>query len=387
MNQYNNLLTIFILLICSTCAQAQSNFSTVINLPENLNSPNPIGFSGNSIGDGAEIFTDTQLNVSDGGSVGDFFNVSGFNRSGNIEVNISGGTVGSEFNSIRGSTVNISGGTIGDFFSAVENTINISDGTIGTDFFVQDSTVSISGGSLGFGFEISDNSTTNISGGTVDGFRVAFGSIANITEGTVGELQVDNSTVNISGGIVGEFSETFEGTVNLSAGSIGDNFQATESTVNISGGSVGVGFDASDGSTINITGGTIGDNFGVSFGGTVNVSGGNIGAGFSATPGSEVNIFGTEFFLNGTPVEDLILGQTTIISERGENGVLSGLLADGTSFEFDLNDGFDSTLRITRVAGVPEPGSGLILAITSILWLSRRRKKVYARSLSSFQTA
>ena len=130
MNRYNNLLTIFILLICSTCAQAQSNFSTVINLPENLNSPNPIGFSGNSIGDGAEIFTDTQLNVSDGGSVGDFFNVSGFNRSGNIEVNISGGTVGNDFNSISGSSLNISGGTVGDFLNASNNTINVSGGIL-----------------------------------------------------------------------------------------------------------------------------------------------------------------------------------------------------------------------------------------------------------------
>ena len=74
----SNLLTIFVLSICSiTCAQAQSvsesaaaSFNTVINLPENPDSPNPSGFSGYSIGNNSGISSDTQLNVSDGGSIG-----------------------------------------------------------------------------------------------------------------------------------------------------------------------------------------------------------------------------------------------------------------------------------------------------------------------------
>lgn len=93
----------------------------------------------------------------------------------------------------------------------------------------------------------------------------------------------------------------------------------------------------------------------------------------------------TEFFLDGEPLENLILGQTTTVSERGENVILSGLLADGTSFDFVLDDGFNfgntsdrfasgSTLTVTLVA-VPEPGSGLMLATISILLLSSRRKK------------
>ena len=391
----NNLLTIFVLSICSTTfAQAQSDtesaaasFSTIINLPEDPLNPNPIGFSGNSIGNGAEIFTDTQLNVADGGSVGDLFNVSGFNRSGNIEVNISGGTVGNDFNSIPGSSVNISGGTVGDFFAAVDNTINISGGIIGSDFLTTDSSIKISGGTIG-SLETFGDSTTNISGGTINGFRVAFGSVANISDGTVGVLDVDRSTVNISGGIVGDSSEAFGGTINISGGSLGDDFNATgafddEVIVNISGGSVGFSFDANGGSIVNIRGGTIGDNFGA-FGSTTNISGGNIGDGFLATTGSEVNIFGTEFFLNGTPLSDLILDQPAEIPERGENGVLSGLLADGTAFDFELTEnttfpnrgiGPGATLTVTLVAAVPEPGSALTLAMTSVLLLTRRRKK------------
>ena len=49
-----------VLSICSTCAHAQ--FDTVINLPKNPDSPNPSGFSGNSIGDNSGIFSNTQLN-------------------------------------------------------------------------------------------------------------------------------------------------------------------------------------------------------------------------------------------------------------------------------------------------------------------------------------
>ena len=82
-------------------------------------------------------------------------------------------------------------------------------------------------------------------------------------------------------------------------------------------------------------------------------------------------------------MDNLILGQTSTISERGENGVLSGLLADGTSFDFDLTEnttfpnrgiGPSATLTVTLVAAVPEPGSGLTLATITILLLSRRRK-------------
>ena len=68
MNVRVNLLAIFVLSVCSTCAHAQ--FDTVINLPENPGSPNPSGFSGNSIGSSSGISSNTQLNVSNGGSIG-----------------------------------------------------------------------------------------------------------------------------------------------------------------------------------------------------------------------------------------------------------------------------------------------------------------------------
>ena len=85
-------------------------------------------------------------------------------------------------------------------------------------------------------------------------------------------------------------------------------------------------------------------------------------------------------------MDDLVLDQSFTVFDRGPDLILSGLLADGTAFDFDLNqidssflsvDFFDSssTLTITRVAAVPEPGCGLTLATMSMLLLSRRRRR------------
>ena len=145
MNVRVNLLAIFVLSICSTCVHAQ--FDTVINLPENPDSPNPSEFSFNSTG----ILSNTQLNVSDGGSIGFQFDAGAEDVSNtNIEVNISGGRVGSFFNANSGSTVNISGGeVIFGFFNANSG-----------------STVNISGGTIGNGFDANNGSEVNISGGS-----------------------------------------------------------------------------------------------------------------------------------------------------------------------------------------------------------------------------
>ena len=550
MNVRVNLLAIFVLSICSTCAHAQ--FDTVINLPENPDSPNPSGFSGNSIGGKIGISSNTQLNVSDGGLIGPLFdagaedvtstdievnisggkvallfdansgstvnisggtilpgfnansgstvnisggtvdsgfdansgstvNISGgdagafFMANDGSEVNISGGTVGNFFNADSGSTVNISGGefllngstisditspftlgdgdvftgtledgssfifssfisdrlngvnlietstpilsatpqiintastlrslgtgqtltvqlggALGDNFTAVGATLNVESGSVGSFAEVANSEANVSGGTVGNNFDAFSGSTINVSGGQIGGFFEAFdGSTVNISGGTVGNVFNANSgsTVNISGGTVDNlFNANSGSTVNISGGTVGENFDAFGgSTVNISGGTVGENFDALIGSTVNISGGTF-ENFDALLGSTVNISGGEVGIDFDAFSGSTVNLFGTEFFLNGSLVDASTLGEPFTIFDRGEDVVLSGVFADGTLFDFDLNpnntlfsslDFFDSdsTLTITLVpVAVPEPGCGLTLATMSLVLLVRRRR-------------
>ena len=140
-----------------------------------------------------------------------------------------------------------------------------------------------------------------------------------------------------------------------------------------------------DDSTVNILGGEFGEFFEVQDGGTANISGGIFGDSFDARSGSFVNLFATEFSINDSLISELEIGETITIFDRGDDLILSGLFADGTRFDFELNfkaifsntrDSFnsDSTLTITRIAAVPEPGCGLTLATMSIVLLVRRRR-------------
>ena len=52
-------------------------------------------------------------------------------------------------------------------------------------------------------------------------------------------------------------------------------------------------------------------------------------------PGSNVNLLGSDFALNGTPIEGLVVGEAFPVTDR--DVTLSGLLADGSPFSFDLN--------------------------------------------------
>ena len=249
-----------------------------------------------------------QVNVSDGGllSVG-FEAFLG-------EVNVSGGEVGNFFNANAGSEVNISGGEVGIFFDATGSQVNISGGTVGNGFDAfAGSQINISGGFIGSNFNAFAGSEVSISGGT---FGTSFDA-----SGPFGDDPA--SVVNISGG-------SFE------------LFNAEGGVVNISGGSFGDGFDSGFGSVLNISGGSFGDDFDVSSG--------------------EVNLVGGNLTLDGVPLDDIALGDTLTIVDRGQT--LSGMFADRTEFSFDLNvnnalggDFFDSdvTITVTLVEIPPAP--------------------------------
>ena len=108
-------------LVISSVASAQV-FDTVINLPTDGEIDDE-----ESVGDG------TQLNVFEGGTVGNDFTA--FSGS---EVNITGGSVGRSFTASSGSVVNISGGSVGaDFDVFGDGNVTLSGGEFrlnGADF-------------------------------------------------------------------------------------------------------------------------------------------------------------------------------------------------------------------------------------------------------------
>ena len=90
---------LLIFLAVSLSSTARGQFDTIINVPSD-EAPEDIG-------------SNTQLNLFDSGSLPRSFDADDESgASSNIEVNISGGTVGSNFNANGGSTVNIDGGTV-----------------------------------------------------------------------------------------------------------------------------------------------------------------------------------------------------------------------------------------------------------------------------------
>lgn len=304
-------------------------------------------------------------------------------RGGQTLVVREGGVLNDHFNAGWGSTVQVIGGQVGDNFESLAAEITISGGSVGDDFDAfLDSTVDITGGSLGHGANAFDGSTVNISGGSV-GYRFSafHGSTVNITGGSVGPSfdARDGSTVSISGGSVGEYFEAYGGsTINIAGGSIGSRFTALDgSAVNISGGAIGGNFLARDGSNITVTGGSFDSFFLVLEGGAIAISGGSFGDEFIAFPESSVSLLGAQFLLDGVDITSaLTLNDPFTIVDR--DVTLSGLLADGSPFSFDLNstnlfgeeDYFDpnATLTVTLILPGDFNMDGAVDALDYAVW-------------------
>ena len=183
-----------------------------------------------------------------------------------------------------------------------------------------------------------DNETITVGGVDDETTQVNFAVGSSVTD----SLDIlRGAEVNISGGSVAEFSAAASGSeVNISAGSLGDLFfAAADVEINISGGTVGNQFVA-NGSMVNISGGTVGNRFSARDGSVVNVSGGSIDVAIQARDGSTVNLIGSDFVLDGVSLDGLVPGEAFTIDARDVS--LTGLLADGSEFGFDLNAGFQT---------------------------------------------
>jgi len=155
-----------------------------------------------------------------------------------------------------------------------------------------------------------------------------------------------------------------------------------DSTLIMTGGQIqnlGLGVSGSQnipGGTIDISGGTVGKIFANS-GSTVNITGGVIQT-IDALADSFVHLSVTDLFLDGMMV-DLMLGETLEITQRG-GSILNGALADGTLFDYNLNESisnsgdiFDTNATLTATL-VPTPGVFTSLALGGLMVARRRRR-------------
>lgn len=260
-----------VLIVWSTLASTGLHTLQAQTLPSGeINAPPTV------IGDLQSIGSNTTLNVLEGGVVGKNFDAGlSDGTSTDVIVNISGGSIGSQFQAFAGSTIAISGGTVGSYFEAESG-----------------STATLSGGSLG------SNSV------------VRAGSSMNITGGTVGTgFSADGGLIEISGGTIGSGFRAWSG-----------------STVNIIGGNGYRSLAAETGSTVNINGGAFDFGFKANLGSSVSISGGSFRS-MDANPGSSVEFLGGEFRLNGAPYAG---SSITLIG----GDVFSGTFADGSPYLF-----------------------------------------------------
>ncbi|MEM9352852.1 MAG: hypothetical protein AAGA92_07550 [Planctomycetota bacterium] len=256
-----------------------------------------------------------------------------------------------------GYTLTLSEGeALGDETAAVQSTLNVSGGVVGEGFEAYHSTINLEAGNILGSFQAHDGTVVNMTGG---GIRQADRHQPKTTFHKGSRLNLDDgyAWIVLQGGTLQMTGGTFSGearagsTVNISGGTFNREFEIQGSDVNISGGEFPI-FDAED-SRVRISGG--------SFDGT-----------FVARSGSMIDILGRRFWIDGVPLEPQTVEPITI-AERGVT--LSGVLADGSFFSFDLNAGaflgdqFDTSSTVTVTMIVPEPTSTLLLlAGLQTLW-------------------
>jgi hypothetical protein len=311
-------------------------FAEIPSLPDPDNGPffNVINVDSpeTSIGNDLSIGAQTQLNLLEGGTIGTNFTAGdSLFLTPDIEVNITGGTIGSILRAHNESVVNISGGTTGDIF-------------------------------------VLGNSQANVSGGNL-GFLRVFSGTTNISAGVLAGLRIDDGQLNVTGGTVNTTVAADGGVTTISGG----NFNASTSIrpnggeVNITGGTFAGGCSlcittAGSGSVVNVSGGSFGTSLNGLFAvaganAVINIFGGTFAPLMVVRADNELHFFGTEFLLDGVPIEGLVYGQPFEIAQR--NVALSGLLADGSTLGIDLNS--------VEMAGADAVSPAALLTVTLIL--------------------
>jgi hypothetical protein len=371
---------------------------------------------GGMVGPGFEAFHGSNVHVSGG------LLESGFEAFYGSQVSISGGVIGEGTHVWEGSQMVLAGGIVGDQFSA----------DAGSQLIVSGAEFRINGvlvedlQSVGDHVSLDLPEHALLSGVLVDGTPFAFSGqdgdeiavgvlmleVASLpavgppliiasTDGAPSGIRESQTLVVAAGGVVGNrFSAGFGSTLIVEEGGrVGADLEAVGAEVLISGGVVGSGMEAFHGSNVHVSGGLLEGGIEAFNGSQVLITGGSmtdviahdgsvvtISGGFGGRPtafsGATINLIGSQFALDGIPIE-LQLGETALVTDRrgmyDYSLMFSGILADGTAFEYSMQTcaffgcfgGYtlDATLTVTLV---PEPSSclsaflGLFLAAAGL---------------------
>lgn len=330
------------------------------------------------------------LRVDDGGVLPDNYNIgagssviveSGGQVGMNLEVvgaqlTIEGGRVGSFFDAFAGSQVLLAGGTYGEYFTAhpgsavtisgtdfrldgqaIEGLDELGDmqsldlpsgsllsGTLedGTPFLFQNqraieyfsdgtltlkravvppavpSVINLPSDPAPLGVREGQTLVVGTGGNAGDDFNAGYGSTVVISDGGVAgtNFELVGAKLELIRRMVGgDMEAVFGSTVTVVGGELGGRAQLTESTLHVAGGKIG-----------SLTLGS---------GAQLHLAGGIVDPSVRAEANSTVTIYGTDFQLDGTPLNDnMPLGTPFEIEPRG--GTLRGTLADGSAFQFQL---------------------------------------------------
>lgn len=247
----------------------------------------------------------------------------------------------------------------------------------------------LSGGSVPQHFTAAAGSLINIDGGTLD---TRFGSVGihadvnvlnglftpeymygklNVYGGTVGELTDFRSETNVYGGMIGNHA-IITGVINFYGGSAGPAM-FVGGTVNVFGGAL-EGIYPYFGGTINMYGGKM-PGISLMGPGTFNLYGGHLNSSeIFATSDSHVSVFGSSFLLDGTPIPSLSIGNPVVIKDH--NGVLTGVLMDGSNFIGKIRAENNGPLQSTKITVylVPEPTTAVLLGFAIVSSSIRQRR-------------
>lgn len=332
--------------------------------------------------------SDTQLNVSDGGTVASNFKLGSqiAPYSSNIEFNLSGGTVNDGFEAVIGTSVYVTGGEFLGLAGSVGAPVTFNGGSadqfvvIAADLEVHAGTFTLLTAQNGFSGE---PTRATFEGGIVSSFATV-GRVEVTVNG--GEFGVEDPANTEPPGFV----VSNQGTAEITGGLFkslfgvqsGDTITQT-SAATISGGTFEAAVVVAGNSDLLISGGEFtGEAILAGPASVIQISGGEVDApSFGATERGTLSLIGTELRIDGAPVLGLEIGQEFLITQR--DVLIEVTLADGNRFALDANptpvaegedprDVFDEDAFLLFTL-VPEPSTAALLGFLTLTCLRRRR--------------